>query len=102
MIHVNGKLTTWTDNLNNLLIAAHDAVFSNKYKSDEEITLYSEDHDTLVTIVAGTATTESEEFKNIALEQEYWVEKNEWEEWEIFLNWSKEEGNPPSKRAIHA
>lgn len=100
MITNNGRLTTWTDTLENLLQAAHDAAFGKQ--KNETVELISDAHDISVTVENGSAYTQFEEFANIALKQGYWAKFDGDGGWEIMLNWSKDPANPPGNRAIHA
>lgn len=99
MIIRNGKLTSWTDSLENLLLAANDAAFGRR--KNEITELVSETHGATVTVEAGSATTESRALADIALAQGYWIKSDGFGGWEIMLNWSHDPNNPPSNSAIH-
>lgn len=99
MIIRNGKLTTWTDSLENLLLAANDAAFGRM--RNEVVELTSERHSVTVTVEAGSANTESKELADIALAQGYWIKSDGFDGWEIMLNWSHDPSNPPDNHAIH-
>lgn len=100
MITRNGKLTAWTDSLENLLLAAHDAAFGQHKNEVNE--LVSERYGVTVTVEAGSASTESKELTDIALAQGYWIKAGGFGSWEIMLNWTQDPNKPPDSHAIHA
>lgn len=98
MIIRNDKMTSWTDTLESLLHAAHDAAFGD----DENTELVSETHNVTVNVIDGTAHTESRALVDVALAEGYWVQPSGFGGWEILLDWSQDANKPPNKHAEHA
>lgn len=69
MIIRNGRLTSWTDELESMLLAAHDAAFGRD--RNETVELISERYGITVTVSGGIAETDSKEFADIALADGY-------------------------------
>lgn len=99
MILRNGKLTTWTDEIPNLILAAHDAAFGRM--QNDVVELVSERHNISLTVSDGIAETQDRPVMEAALAQGYWI-REVFDGWEILLNWSKDPANRPDNHAIHA
>lgn len=95
MIYKNGKMTAWEDTPENLVLAAHEAAFSERH----------------ISVVAGNSgkienilcdwVTEDETVKEAALNLGYWVEPAVGGGWSILFTWSKNPGKRPNNHAIH-
>lgn len=106
MIIRNGKMTTWTDEIESLVQAAAETTRKARMQPGllEGMVIRSEEHEVEIRFVFGDAVTRSREVAQEALKQGYWVEYDEPHRGDItlHLDWSKKPDNPPSNRAVHA